>query len=363
MVDYRTKLDNQMYRLSGWWIRRMTAVQQPIHEKLTFLWHDHFATSREKVGRPDWMATQNQRLRTLKLSDFRTLAYALLIDAAMLKWLDGIYNFAVAPNENLSREFMELFALGHGNGYTQSDVREGARALTGWTVPYNGETSLDASNFDPGKKTVLGVTGNLDAAGFCDAVLAHPNSASYVSARLWRRLASDDDPSPQALDRIVAAYGPNRDLKALTKAILMDPEFIARSGTVVNTPVEWLVGVIRSLSVSIDDVERQKAVYATLAKLGQEPFYPPDVGGWPSGQAWLSTASAGVRAWAALQLAKFGDLSVVERAARGDRVDAAGYLMGIGAWSDRTAAALKPLADNPEHLVTAAVNSPEYLTS
>ena len=135
----------------------------------------------------------------------------MLVDPAMLKWLDGDRSTAEAPNENLSREFIELFALGHGNGYTQSDVQEGARALTGWTITSDvgagighvvgGATSFDADRFDAGAKAVLGVTGQLDAAGFCDAVLAHPNSARYVAARLWRQLASDDDPSPQTLDR------------------------------------------------------------------------------------------------------------------------------------------------------------------
>ena len=149
----------------------------------------------------------------------------------------------------------------------------------------------------------------------------------------------------------------------LTKAIVLDPEFGARSGTVVNQPLEWLMGVIRSLSVSVRDTDRLTAAYVALAKLGQRPFYPPDVGGWPSGQPWLSTASVGVRAWAAFELAQRGDLSVVERAPRGDRIDAVGYLIGIGAWSDRTAAALKPLVGDSRALVTAAVNSPEYLTS
>jgi uncharacterized protein (DUF1800 family) len=165
------------------------------------------------------------------------------------------------------------------------------------------------------------------------------------------------------LDRFVAAYGPDRDLKALTKAILIDPEFIARSGTVVDTPVEWLMGVVRSLSVSLDDLDRLKVLRETLGELGHQPFYPPDVGGWPTGQAWLSTASAGFRLWTAYQLAKLGDLSVVDHAPRGDRIDAAGYLIGVGAWSDRTVAALKLHLDHPDVLVAAAVNSPEYLTS
>jgi hypothetical protein len=117
------------------------------------------------------------------------------------------------------------------------------------------------------------------------------------------------------------------------------------------------------LEVSVHGDETLKAVYVALGKLGQRPFYPPDVGGWPSGPPWLSTASVGVRAWVAYELARRGDLSVVERAPKADRMDAVGYLIGIGAWSDRTAAALKPHLGDPRALVTAAVNSPEYLTS
>ena len=118
--------------VSTWWINRMATVEEPIHEKLTLLWHNHFATSAQKVPFAVWMGAQNQTLRTLKLGDFRTLAVAMLSDAAMLYWLDGFSNNANRPNENLSREFMELFTLGHGDGYSEMDVREGARALTGW---------------------------------------------------------------------------------------------------------------------------------------------------------------------------------------------------------------------------------------
>ncbi len=117
---------------------------------------------------------------------------------------------------------MELFALGHGNGYTEADVREGAKALTGWTSDLHGQTSVMAKRHDPGVKTVLGVTGGLDAAGFCDAVLSHPNSSAFVASRLWQQLASDSPPSSATMDRLLVAYGPGRDLKALTKAILTD---------------------------------------------------------------------------------------------------------------------------------------------
>jgi uncharacterized protein (DUF1800 family) len=361
--QYNQQMSEQQGVLSDWWVRRMAAVQQPVHEKLTLLWHNHFATSAQKVRSAAHMAAQNQKLRTLSLGDFRTLAYSMLTDAAMLRWLDGQANTAKAPNENLAREFMELFALGHGNGYAEEDVRNGARALTGWIIDRNGRTSMNPKRHDAGAKTLFGITRNFDAAGFCDTVLAQPKSAEHVAGRLWRQLASDEPPSAQLLDRLVSAYGPGRNLRALTKAILTDNEFTDSRAAAVNTPVEWLVGVMRTLRVPVDKPARLKMVHATLRTLGQRPFYPPSVGGWPSGQVWLSTASAGARLRAATQLAHAGDLSSIENTGAGDRVDAVGYLIGIGAWSDRTVKALQPLVRQPPQLVAAAVNTPEYLTS
>ena len=133
---------DQLRAMTAWWVRRMVAVQTPFGEKLTFHWHNHFATSAKKVKDPGLMLEQNAKLRTLGRGDFHALAYAMLTDAAMLRWLDGQQNTSKAPNENLSREFMELFTLGHGDAYTETDVREGARALTGWRASSGGSTEF-----------------------------------------------------------------------------------------------------------------------------------------------------------------------------------------------------------------------------
>jgi uncharacterized protein (DUF1800 family) len=359
--QWNKMVDEQMLELAAWWLRRMVAVQEPIHEKLTLIWHNHFATSATKVRFSTYMGAQNRKLRALKLGGFRELAYAMLVDAAMLSWLDGSENVATSPNENLSREFMELFALGHGNGYSEGDVKEGARALTGWKVELDGQTSLVANNHDGKQKIVLGMTGTLDAASFCDAVLSHPNSAAYVATRLWQQLASDTPPTQQTLDRLISAYGPNRDLRALTKAILMDPDFA--TGASITTPVDWLIGVTRTLGMTFDSPQVAYGAREILRTLGQEPFYPPDVAGWPRGRAWVSTASITAQVWAANELATHGDLSTVIEAGPDDRIDAVGYHIGVGAWSDRTVNALKPFVKQPPQLFTAAVNSPEYLTS
>ncbi|WP_309226857.1 MULTISPECIES: DUF1800 domain-containing protein [unclassified Mycolicibacterium] len=353
----------KLQELSGWWLRRMATVKEPFHEKLTLLWHNHFATSAEKVNAAHLMAVQNEKLRTMALGDFHTLADAMLNDGAMLHWLDGDSTTALHPNENLSREFMELFCLGHGNGYTENDVRQGSRALTGRHVEADGTVRLYPAYRDTTDKTVLGVTGNIDDSGFCDIVLNQPASPEFIAGTLWRLLASDLPASPDTLTRLAAAYGPNRDLKALTKAVVLDPEFTKAAGTLVSTPVEWLMGIVRALAVPLDDDHVVADLDQVLRVMGQRPFYPPDVGGWPRGQLWLSTNSAAARVWAANRLIPLSDISAVEKMAASERIDGVGYLFGIGAWSDRSAAALNPLVDDPHRLVAAAVITPEYVTS
>ncbi|KAA0024131.1 DUF1800 domain-containing protein [Antrihabitans cavernicola] len=360
---FNTEQEQRLVRSTQWWFRRMAAVREPMHEKLTLLWHNHFATSAQKVRSASEMVDQNEKLRTLGRGDFHTLAYSMLTDAAMLRWLDGTQNTAAAPNENLAREFMELFGLGHGNGYTEQDVREGARALTGWTVTDNGTASLNQRRHDARTKTVLGVTGPLDASGFCDAVLGHPASAGFVTGRLWEQLASATPPSAATSGRITEAYGAQRNLSAAIVAILTDPEFTGAKSTVVLTPVEWLVGAVRALHVPLDDDTKVKNLTAVLRNLGQLPFYPPSVGGWPSGQAWLSTASADARIATAAALTKTADLEPISGTTRSDRIDATGHLLGIGAWSARSAAVLKDATNDPARLVTLALNTPEYLTA
>jgi uncharacterized protein (DUF1800 family) len=351
----------QLQSLTYWWIRRMAAVRQPFTERITFGWHDHFATAATKVRSATALAHQNDTLRRLGTGDFRTLAQAMLVDPAMLLWLDGQKNTVAGANENLSREFMELFALGHGDGYTEADVRDGARALTGWRIgPDQASAVLRRRLHDETSKTVLGVTGNLDQAGFCDAVLARPASAAHVCARWYGQLVSDTPPDQATLARLVAGYGSGRDLAGMFRALYSDHSFAGAANTIVIGPVEWLIGAVRALRVPMTEATTKKCA-AILRGLGQLPFYPPNVGGWPSGHAWLSTAAAGLRGQAALALATGGDLAFVSGAAASHRIDAVGHQLGIGNFSDRTLTALQPLTGNPVQLVAAALTSPEYL--
>ena len=354
---------DQLAELAGWWVRRMVTVEQPFVEKLTLCWHNHFATSATKVRAAKPMLAQNEKFRALGRGEFRPLALAMLTDAAMLFWLDGQKNTVGAPNENLSREFMELFALGHGDGYTEQDVREGARALTGWRIEADGTTVLRPKLHDDGVKTMLGVTGNLDDVGYCDAILARPASAAFVVTRMYGQFVSDQAPAAAVVNTGIAGYGPNRSTTGMLAALLGAGDFTAKAGTKVISPIEWLVGAVRALQVPVPDQKATTKLLAVLRGLGQIPFYPPNVSGWPSGSAWLSTAAADLRMTTAAALAKRADLDVVRASAVGSRVEAVRHLLGVPAWSDRTATVLEDAAADPERLVTVALNAPEYLTN
>lgn len=348
--------------LGRWWLRRMIRTEHPLTEKLTFGWHEHFATSAAKVRDAPLLLAQNQRLRSQGRGRFDALATAMLTDPALMLYLDAPRNRSGNPNENLAREFLELFTLGHGGGYTEQDVKEGARALTGWRIERDGTASVVARRHDGGVKTVLGVSGRLDAAGFAQAVLRQPATATHVATRWWNRLACPQPPTAATLERLRAAYGTDGDLTALVRAVLTDPQFDAAAGSLVVTPVEWVVGAARALRLPTDDATLDRLGQA-LRALGQVPFYPPNVSGWPAGAAWLSTAAAQRRVQVAQTLAATGDLSPLDGVGAGGRVEAVAHLLGIPHLTPRTAAALHPLSATPRELVALALVSPEYLVN
>jgi len=242
-------------------------------------------------------------------------------------------------------------------------VREGARALTGWRINPDGSTSLRPPLHDAKSKTLLGRTGNLDAIGYCDTVLGAPAASPYVLTRLWAQLVSATPPSDGTLANVLDAYGSGRNLAAAFSAMLSSPEQSAALGSIVAGPVEWAIGAVRTLRVPLTEDKAVQQLAGVLRLLGQLPFYPPSVGGWPAGQAWLSTAAADGRMQAAATWARIGDITPVRSAAISSRIDTVGYLLGIGTFSDRTAAVLRSVVNDPVTLVAVAMNTPEYLTN
>ena len=357
----------QEYALVGWWLSRMAQVTQTLVEKRTFFWHGHFATSIQKVHYAKFMLQQNQTLRSLGGGDFSVLIHAMVRDPAMMLWLDASGNTNKAPNENLARELMELFTLGVGN-YTEDDVRAAARALTGWRVDASGQAVLVPRLHDDGSKTVLGRAGDFDDSGLVDWILQQPASPNFITARIWDRLGAPGGIPADVQGRLTAAYGTTRDVTALLRALFLDPVF--RSQTcryaLVKQPTEYVVGVLRALHIKPDTTYGSKdstALRSALTSLGQLVFAPPNVGGWPQGTAWLTTAAAQTRFGFAEWAAGRGDLSAVSSASPSQRIDAAAHLLGVDAFSDRTSTALREVVADPKQLVTLALISPEYLVN
>jgi uncharacterized protein (DUF1800 family) len=364
----RTAIRDQVRVATGWWLDRMVAADQQLTEKLTFFWHGHWATSVQKVRLAGLMLAQQQVFRTYGHGDFTPFVKAMLRDPALVVWLDGQKNTKQAPNENLARELMELFTLGIGR-YTEDDVRAGAKALTGWVVDRNNSTVTFAPRrHDTTRKTILGRTGDLDADGFADILMAQPANAEFLARRLWLRFASEGDIPAATLGRLTDAYRPGRDITALLRALFSDTGFTASRAQLVKQPVEWAVGAMRQLGVrpaSLTDAQ-QRQVLQGLTALGQLPFEPPSVGGWPSGAAWLTTSATQVRLRLAQVFAARADAGVVARltaAPEQGRVDALARLLVVDAFTGRTRTVLSAAVRDPRRLIMLGLSSPEYVVS
>ncbi|TCM51455.1 DUF1800 family protein [Kribbella sp. VKM Ac-2568] len=351
----------QEAKLIGWWLDRMVASDRAT-ERLTWFWHGHFATSNQKVRSAPLMLAQNQTFRTHARGSFTDLAQALVVDAAMIRWLDGNDNREGSPNENLAREFLELFTLGIGH-YSEVDVFEGARALTGWTVRRTSAKAVFVpARHDSGDKTILGKSGEFGAKEFVDLALAKPESAEFVIGRLWFRLVSSTPPSAETVRRLVAAYGSKRDIGAVLKAMVAEAAFRDSASALVKQPVEWAVGLMRALGIQpakLDDKTRVMLL-AALRGMGQLPLRPPSVGGWPSGASWLTTSAGVTRLRLAQLLARKAELGQLQKSSA--RVDGVRVLLGVDAWSSRTKDALAGLTD-PAQLTAVAACAPEYVVS
>jgi uncharacterized protein (DUF1800 family) len=359
------QLQDQQRTVTTWWLDRMVAADVPSVERLTWFWHGHFATSEQKVRSPWQMLAQNQTFRRLGMGSFTDLAHSLIVDPAMLRWLDGNDNKVGAPNENLAREFMELFTLGAGH-YSETDVREAARALTGWVVTPQATTALlQPKRHDSNPKKILGVTRNFTEQSFVDLVLSRPESPPFVVSRLWFRLVSATPPAPDVLTRLLAAYGPGRDIRSTLRAIAAEPAFHDTATTLVKQPVEWLAGLLRALAIrpSTLDPGVVQRIGGGLRAMGQIPFEPPNVGGWASGGSWLTTSAGHARLQLAQLIAGKANLDVVAKTATPNRPEAVRTLLGVDSWSDRTRAALGGVAGTPAQLVAIAACSPEYVVS
>ena len=355
---YQQRVSTEGRELTLWWLDRMVMATNPFPEKLTFFWHGHFATAMSKVRSAALMLRQNELLRAGGLGAFDVLDLAIARDPAMMIWLDENQNIAGRPNENFARENMELFTLGYGN-YSEDDVREGARCYTGWRYNQNSDAFVEVARLhDGGVKTVLGHTGNFDGADLI-AFLTH-SDASYrwICTRTWSRFARTITNDP-IVSTLMTTYAEQLNVGALMTAIFNSPSFLQTKGELVKQPVEYVVGALRALKLRADN----QIYLGYLQALGQLPFEPPNVGGWPVDDGWLTTAASYTRMRFARYVASHGDLSTVADEPAASRADAAAHLLSVDGWGAQTRVALAQVAHDPESLVTLALCAPEYVVN
>jgi uncharacterized protein (DUF1800 family) len=297
----REKFGSEMKDLTHWWVTRMVNTRSPLIEKMTLFWHGHFATSAQKVRPAYKMWLQNETFRQNALGNFRTLAKAVSRDPAMMIWLDLVQSKKESPNENFGREVMELFTLGEGH-YTEFDVREAARAFTGYRINQQEQSFRFADRqFDPGVKTFMGKTGPWDGDQILDIIISQPESARFITAKIWRFFAYDE-PDPKLTDALASELRNTRDeLRPFMKSLFLSEEFYSPQArnSQIKSPVQFLAQALRTLPLQLPD---SNVLEFAFRQMGQVPFFPPNVKGWDGGKSWINTATLTFRYKLAHQL-------------------------------------------------------------
>lgn len=290
----------QMAEIRRWWIDRLVRTTRPLEEKMTLFWHGHFATGYRAIEDSWHMYRQNVLFREYAFGNFRELTHRVIRDPAMLRYLNNNRNVRSRPNENLARELMELFTLGEGNGYTEADIKEGARALTGYS--YDDDDFVFRNRVhDPGSKRILGRSGTFDGDDFVEIIFDQPAAAEFLVLKLYKFFVHDLPGGEIDAERrrvLVALADRFRrsdfDVGALLRAMFASEHFYAASnrGVRIKSPVELVVGTVRSLGTP---PRSTRATEDALGAMGQDLLEPPSVKGWPGGRAWINTSTLFVR--------------------------------------------------------------------
>ncbi len=283
-------------RLKAWWVYRLLFSPDPLGERLTLMWHNHFATSNLKIADLALMRDQNETLRRHARAPFAEIMSAMMRDPALLRWLDAPTNRKGHANENLARELMELFTLGVGH-YTEDDVTEAARALTGWTVR-DGQFFESSLAHDAGEKSILGETGTFNTDDLLAILLDHPATAERLAWRLTNEFFGEDVVDDTAMRELASGLVEHQlDIGWAVETVLRSEWFFSEAnvGTRVCDPVTFLLAPLRAI-----ECWRQTPSTLILAewlkRFGQDLFYPPNVGGWNGGRTWLTTRTVIARA-------------------------------------------------------------------
>jgi uncharacterized protein (DUF1800 family) len=285
------KLNNQRaFDLRDWWFREMLTTPSPLTEKMTLFWHNHFATSQQKVRYATYIYQQNILLRQYALGNFGTMLHQVARDPAMLLYLDNANSRKEQPNENFAREVMELFTLGEGN-YTEKDIKEMARAFTGWSIDREkGEFMFRRQLHDAGEKTIFGQKGNFEGDQALDLLLKRPETAKFITRKLWREFISPE-PDDKEVTRMATIYRDSgyNNAKLMREMLMSDAFYAAQNrATLIKSPVEFVVGTMKQFEIETPNL-RPFVLASNL--LGQNIFSPPNVKGWPGGEYWINSAT------------------------------------------------------------------------
>lgn len=281
-------VQEQGRELRAWWVEEMLATDQPLVERMTLFWHNHFTSSVPKVRYVPAMYWQNALFRREALGNFATLLREITRDPAMLIYLDGVRSVARQPNENFARELLELFTLGEGH-YAEADIKNAARAFTGWSIDREtGHFRLNRDLHDDGDKTFLGQTGRFSGEDIVNILLRQPRTAETIVEKLWREFVSLK-PDPAEVKRLAAVFrGGGYEMKPVLRALLLSPAFRdpANRAGLIKSPVDLIVGTVRVLGLPVPE---KTQLVRMMGALGQILFNPPNVKGWPGGEAWITT--------------------------------------------------------------------------
>ena len=284
----RNKLRNNA--MPAWWYGEILSTPSPFTERMVLFWHGHFTSSAQRVKHPPLMYEQNVLFREHATGNFADLLHAVSKDPAMMVYLDTDSNTRSQPNENYARELMELFTLGEGRGYTEEDVVEAARALTGWRYERERGFRVAGRDRDIGQKTILGQTGRFDGVDLIDILLDQPRLAEHITARLWHSFISNA-PDPSEVRRLAAIFRDSGyEIRPLLEGLFMSAAFRdpANRGTMVKSPTDLIAGTLRL--IHYQPTEIPMLMHRVGRDLGQELFKPPNVKGWPGGLAWIDTS-------------------------------------------------------------------------
>lgn len=302
----RKKGRQTVMELNTLWLKQMTEDTNPLMEKMTLFWHGHFACILK--NNPYQALQQNNTIRQHALGNFKDLLIAIAKDGGMIRFLNNQQNRKQKPNENFARELNELFTIGRGH-YTEQDIKEAARAFTGWSSNLMGDFQFRERWHDYGQKTFMGKTGNFDGTDIIDIILSKKQTAKFIATKVYRFFVNDTVNNYDVEYLADVFYKSNYDIGKLMRTIFESNRFYdaENMGNKIKSPIEFLVGTMKTLNVKFESVKPQ--IFLQKA-LGQILFNPPNVAGWAGGKAWIDNATLMLRLNLASYLFFGGDMNI-----------------------------------------------------